>query len=800
MRRFPRCCSRALGRTHLAQPITHATVGCFCVVFVLACSVCAQAQGVVKLLNAGFEQADPKRPGMPLGWGTYPGSATGRLEFIWDDQQARSGKRSVCIVVGERGASWLPSDTSDYATSLQVEDLEGVALPRPQAVVGHEYALSASVRGEGSARQAAVLVLRWTNESGWITSYVREYFQLEGEGWQLLTISAAAPEGAKWICPILQVRSSPEPGRIWFDDVTLVDRTGLSCEVRTPPELVGLPNQWACEVAVTSSLEGEVPLQMTLQPDIPGAKAQEVTGVVSTETELRLRAEYESAEPHRLHYSVTSTGKERATYFGGKILAPAPLEAGFVSPRYRATLYADDLRRPIKVRTRVHASEQVRSALVLHAGVRVGDKVVAEKTLPKPPASGTVELDLPGLPEGTHTIELRLQAGDEVIAKTALPLHCRPGMTPAAAIGERNELLVDGKPVFPIGFYSTFTEDFKRFKSEGFNTVLLYTSNVDSLKNVLQKADESGLKLIVSSLRPFVPKQDAEGLREAVKALADMPALLGYYLWDEPSIGNPDATPEQMRWVYEQAMAEDPSHITCIVFCAPSQIKLYRDTMDVVLVDPYPTHRGREADMSMVASWVERAREAVNDERPVWLVPQAFDHLLGPGTYRMPTIEEQRCMCYLGLVHGAKGIIWFVYSGFCIHSDEVAKQKNVPHAWVYRGSIPKCFPIRWEGIKKIVAEVNELSPVLLAEDQPQTQEILAGAQEVHCLLKSHGGQRYLFAVNAKNRPVEFSCKLPHASAEAEVMWEDRSIELRNDVLSDMFQPYEVHVYRLIGRE
>ena len=126
--------------------------------------------------------------------------------------------------------------------------------------------------------------------------------------------------------------------------------------------------------------------------------------------------------------------------------------------------------------------------------------------------------------------------------------------------------------------------------------------------------------------------------------------------------------------------------------------------------------------MGRVAEWVDEARRAVRDRKPVWLVPQAFDHLLGPGTYRMPTIAEQRCACYLGLVHGAKGIIWFVYTGFCIHSEELARQRGLPAgqcAWVFRGTIPRCFPLRWEGIKQIVREVNELSPVLLSEDPEQ---------------------------------------------------------------------------------
>jgi hypothetical protein len=312
-------------------------------------------------------------------------------------------------------------------------------------------------------------------------------------------------------------------------------------------------------------------------------------------------------------------------------------------------------------------------------------------------------------------------------------------------------------------------------------------------------AGDAGLKLIVSALRPGLPDRDPEPVQRATDTLRELPGLLGYYLWDEPSVARPGQTPEDMRWLYEQAMAHDPSHITCTVFCRPSELRHYRDTTDVFLVDPYPTHYGREADLTMVADWVEAARDAVEDEKPVWLVPQAFDHLLGPGTYRMPTIEEQRCMCYLGLVHGAKGIIWFVYTGYCIHSDEVAKQKGLPPgqaAWVFRGTIPQCFPLRYGGITQIVREVKELAPVLLSEDAEQAQQVTEGAEAVHTLLKADADARFLFAVNARNEPVEFECVMPGAEGAAEVLWEGRAVEVEEGRFRDAFKPYEVHVYRL----
>jgi len=757
---------------------------------------CAAAPGPVPVLNAGFEAPDPARADRPLGWGTYSSAPVEDKErFVWADDVAHSGSRSVALHLTRRGISWLPLDTADYAQSLDAKDLAG---PRPPAVAGHEYILSAWVKARAAGRNAVTLVLRWTNETGWVPSYQSRSFQLESDDWQLISMAATAPEGAKCTVPILQVRGNSQEGTVWFDDVGLVDRTGLICHTGAP-KLVQMPDTWALGLRITAQEGGAVP-PMTARVSVsraeqePYVTAVDLTGGETDSGPVR----YPAVGAHSVAYTIEVKGRTAAPYFQGELQCPSILQAEYLSPRYRQTIFADRRDRPIRLRAQVHAADALLETLTLEALLERQGQTLARQTLSRPAADGTIDLALPDEAKGACTVQLVLRQTDTEIARTDLPLLCAEGPQPLAAIGDNNELLLEGKPTFPLGFYSTLPEDFKQFKADGFNTVLTYGSDVEGCAGMGQQAHEAGLKLIVSALRPAVAKRDAESVRKATERLGDIPGIIGYYLWDEPSPAQPDASPQSMRWLYEQAMEADPSRITCTVFCRPSEFRLYADTTDVYLVDPYPTHYGREADLTMVAEWVDRAREAVDDRKPVWLVPQAFDHLLGPGTYRMPTLQEQRSMCYLGLTHGAKGIIWFVYTGYCIHSDELAKKQGTDHAWVYRGTIPHCLPLRYEGIKRIVAEVNELSPVLLSPDPPQTQRITSGAAEIHCLLKSHGGAIYLFAVNAKDRPAQLACELPGIQGRGEVLWEGRTVDLREGTLEDSFKPYEVHVYRFGG--
>lgn len=777
-------------------PTRHPVVQSFgarCAPYLLLC-LCAttRAQGPVPLVNAGFEQPDPKRQGMPLGWGHYPGKPKPPLDFVWDDQQAHSGKRSVCIMLSPQAASWLPSANAAYANTLDKKD---IVRTQPRIVVGHEYFLSAYARGEGSGKKRAGMVLRWTNEKGWAPASKTNLFALHGNGWQLLTVAATAPEDAKYICPILQTRGGNEPGRLWFDDVAVVDRTGLTCEVTTQPELCDMSGRWACELTVRSASPDPLPLKVVFTPDAPGTKPVETLGAVSASQPMRSRVEYAATTPHSVRYCVTAPGQTRAIYFAADLAVESALEARLEAPRYRSTFFGAKRDRQVRVHATIHASEALRRQCVLQAQARSEHKALAQRAIEYPAGDAVIELPLTDVPAGTHHVAVRLQAGERVLATVSLPFHCRPELQPAAAIGDRNELLVDGKPVFPIGFYSTLPQDYRRFAKDGFNTVLSYRGKVETCAEMVKQAHTAGLKLIVSAIHA---NRTAEQIGHAAKTLAPMPGLLGHYLCDEPNSSRAGQSPEDMRTLYERAMAADPGHLTCTVLCVPAEFKLYADTTDVVLVDPYVCFYNTEPDMSRVYQWVDSAREAVRDSKPVWLVPQSFDHLVGPGRYRMPTIEEQRCMCYLGLIHGAKGIIWFTYTGYCVHSEELAKKQGVPYAWVYRGTIPHCFPLRYDGIKQIVREVKELEPIWLSDTPQQPQRVLQGGDAVHTLLKTSGQDTYLFAVNITNAPVRFACELPSCDS-AQAMWENRAIAVKAGRLDEQFKPYEVHVYRFRSR-
>lgn len=750
----------------------------FCTLALLLFWQIRQNAQEIPLQNAGFEEASAENPDRPAGWTVYPTAETAAARFSWSSERAHSGRRSICVVAADESASWLPLTPGPVAGEARSQ------IARVQA--GREYLVAMYAMGEGSGQETAAVALRWITSTGWAPRYEFERFPL-GSDWQLITIAGVAPEGADYVCPVLQIRAAETPGKVWFDDVTVADRTGLRCGVSRGPLMTG-SGVWRVDIAAANSRQ--VPMNVILVPVRPSVFDPVPLTLLPGETTVQT-IDYEATRRHELAYALTTV--EGTPLHVERIHVRSIFEASLLRPRYRSTIFGDAAGEKLSVRCSTRGDDDFlrQTSIRLEIPLPSGEVLATEKRAPV--QNDTLTILLPALEVGAYMCRADLIRAGEVVGSVRMPFRCRPDEGLRTRLGDRNELLVSNRPVFPLGFYSIKPEDYARLSADGFNFSLTYSTDVDACAEMARKADEAGLKLIASVIHPLDTR---EQIQNAVQALSGLPGLLGYYLCDEPGLERPGTSPAELGELYAAAMAADPSHITTVVFCQPSVFELYSETTDVFMVDPYPCRRNQEADLTLVADFVEAAREATRDRKAVWLVPQAFDHVIGPGDYRMPTVAEQRCMCYLGLIHGVKGICWFTYPGFCVNSEEQATVQGKPYHWAFRGSIPDCYPLRYDGMKRIVAEIRELEDVWLAEPSEQHQEILDGKGMVHHRMCSTGPDTYLFTVNPKYEAIAFSCRLPDTWRKAEVLWEDRTLEFADGILTDNFQPLEVHAYRL----
>lgn len=349
----------------------------------------------------------------------------------------------------------------------------------------------------------------------------------------------------------------------------------------------------------------------------------------------------------------------------------------------------------------------------------------------------------------------------------------------------QHSLIVDELPYFPLGFYCYSPVQSSLAEEEvvkGFNLLspyqLIEAHTFADRKRYLDRCAELGMKVhynLLSIAGGGGPRQGRSSmdrqqkmdlLRQEIMAVKDHPALLAWYISDEPTGQN--IAPETLLESYQLIKQLDPYHPISIVFMNPKEAHRYEQVMDIAMVDPYPIpNRSPEEVGSITQSLVERFRY----QKPVWLVPQAFggnEHWA-----REPSPREIQLMTWLGVINGATGIQYFIRHGL--------------------SSFPKS-SLTWDAASSTVKELTDLTPFLLQPEGQGKLPILDKQLEARWYKKN--GQLIVVILNTINKPKNFildlaSLKLPSETA---VLFEDRQLELNGTRLQDIIDGYGRRVY------
>lgn len=182
-------------------------------------------------------------------------------------------------------------------------------------------------------------------------------------------------------------------------------------------------------------------------------------------------------------------------------------------------------------------------------------------------------------------------------------------------------------------------------------------------------------------------------VRSKVSALREHPALLAWYVVDEPDgrrIGRP-----RIAAACDVVRAADPKTPLLTVLDAPDRWSDYLDLFDIVAVDPYlrRTPAGAFETPSVVTRWLEQLRTDLRRAgltRRVWAVIGAFDLVPAntrPRAYLKPTPAQLAEMVARARADGVEGVL--IYSYAFNGSAEYAK-------WRLRGDAPL-----WEAVKAL---------------------------------------------------------------------------------------------------
>ena len=349
----------------------------------------------------------------------------------------------------------------------------------------------------------------------------------------------------------------------------------------------------------------------------------------------------------------------------------------------------------------------------------------------------------------------------------------------AVRINSDNVLVVDGEPFFPLGFFHVDLEYLPTLSSYGFNSSINFMSGPEAGK-VLDVAHQNQIKIIGEFFPSFV--QRMELFRSVIEEFKEHPAILAWDIVDEPELRGEATSPEKCLQAYELVKSIDPHHPVYLNTYRYESLSDYSEAADILSNDHYPVPLH---PLTLVVDSVQQTRAAVQDRKPAFIALQAHN----PGDYsedakewgRYPTPEEERCMTYLAIVHGARGIFYFCYGA--LHKSHEGKQPAQVQLW--------------EELKKLASEIKELTPVILSPTPEQT--VSTDSPKIHVLYREYGDVKYIIAVNPENErqsDVVFSLPSLAGQGKAKALFEDRITEIRNESFRDGFEEYAVHVYEI----
>ena len=138
----------------------------------------------------------------------------------------------------------------------------------------------------------------------------------------------------------------------------------------------------------------------------------------------------------------------------------------------------------------------------------------------------------------------------------------------------------------------------------------------------------------------------------------------------------------------------------------------------------------------------------------------------------------------MAIVHGSRGLIYFVH--------------QFKPTFVEAGLLAE--PELLAGVTAINRQVTELAPVINSSTIADGVKVQSSNEHtpIHAIAKRHGDATYVFSVAMYHRDTTgtFAVNGLGETATAEVIGENRTIEVKDGKFSDAFGGYDVHLYRI----
>jgi hypothetical protein len=484
---------------------------------------------------------------------------------------------------------------------------------------------------------------------------------------------------------------------------------------------------------------------------------------------------------------------------------PAALQTFLLYPNYRGMMFSDQsYMAQISIEVNPPAGmtmSQLR--VVLEVSDPAGKVLLTNRVSPPANGSAIATLDMHDLPLGRYRLQGYLVGPDDkrVFAPssyTIVKVSSSEQTSMKTWIDSDNVIHMGGRPRFVIGLYDTtgssqqpdyYTARLHDIAKAPINLMINYflsTGDTDVIDAYTEAMAPFGIYYL-DTVSAFFPEMHAyplsartrhldadELITRHTKALERNSRVVGYYVCDEC------ASEVQPRTFHQYALVKqnDPASVTYAVNNYPNEFQFWRDTVDVLGVDPYVL--GSRQTESYVGDMTRSVVAAVHNARPVWTVIQFFRLT---ALSHFPTESELHDMSWMAITEGARGVFYWSYGLRGLDwgkRDPVLRQK------------------RYDELVNVTKGISALEPVLLAPDSPVLSANSAAGTVITKEKDMRGGSRYLISYNHSGSSIDASFTLNRPAHEVSVDGENRSITLDpgGSKFKDAYAPYQAHVYKI----
>lgn len=261
-------------------------------------------------------------------------------------------------------------------------------------------------------------------------------------------------------------------------------------------------------------------------------------------------------------------------------------------------------------------------------------------------------------------------------------------------------------------------------------------------------------------------QQERYAMLEAeIRAVKDHPAILGWYIADEPD--GQGISAETLEDLYVRIKAIDPYHPVAIVILNAGPGRRYANSCDIMMCDPYPIPNSHPRE---VIDDIDGLFSELRYEKAIWCVPQTFGG--NEWWVREPTPLEIRMMTWSAAAYGARGFQAFIRHGL--------------------SSFPKD-PAMWTSYTKACREIQQLTSIFAGGERFEPR-LVSSSDGVRAVGYSFEGENYVIAINTDRKNNTLKVGFLGEGSVYEY-FENLEVSSLNGVIDDVLAPYQVKIYR-----